>query len=93
MNQKHYKSRKESKHGRPSDLNPNEAPIPLFQKMIEMQCVENEIMELYHDTFETDPYDESEPYFTEEEHIERHATNLAFGLNWKMNIQLMIQST
>ena len=81
MKQKHRKSRRESKNEMPSDFNPKEASKRLYQNIIEMKCVENEIMELYQNKFNIDPYDESEAYFTEDEQIERYAQNIVFWTN------------
>ena len=76
MKQKQHKSRREMKNEMPDDFNPSEASKRLYQHIIEMHCVENEIMELYHDKFDIDPYDESEAYFSEEEQIERYSQNI-----------------
>lgn len=78
MKQKHHKSRREMKNEMPDDFNPSDASKRLYQNIIEMKCVEDEIMELYHDKFNIDPYDESEAYFSEEEQIERYAQNIVF---------------
>ena len=78
MKQKHHKSRRESNNEMPSDFNPSEASTRLYQNIIEMKCVENDIMELYYDKFDIDPYDENEAYFSEEEQIERYAQHIVF---------------
>ena len=78
MKQKHHKSRREMKNEMPDDFNPSEASKRLYQNIIEMKCVEDEIMELYHDKFNIEPYDESEAYFSEEEQIERDAQTIVF---------------
>ena len=81
MKQTHHKSRRETKNEMPNDFKQNEATIRLFKTIIEMKCVEDEIMKLYHDKFNIDPYDKSEAYFTEEEQVERHAQNIVFWTN------------
>ena len=58
--------------------NQQERSKKIYQKVIELKCVEDEIMQLYNDKFNIDPYDKSEAYFTEQEQIERYAKNMVF---------------
>ena len=79
MKQKHHRSRTNSTNEMPSDLDQNEASRRLYQNIIEMKCVENEVMELYYEQMNIEPYDESEAYVTEQGQIERYANNIVFA--------------